>query len=387
MYKRWLHHNVLRSSQGEHADKVTYVELFFDLVFVFAVIMISHNLVENFTLLWLLQTVMLLMAVWWVWIFTAWITNWLDPQKTIVRLMLFALMFAWILMAISIPHAFDSSGLLFALSFVFMQLWRSLFAAWTMRHHDGVNYYNLIRISCRLWFAWIFWIVWALFDESIRVIFWLIALLIEYIGPSTGFWTPKLHSTPSWQWIISWSHMAERGALFVIIALWESILVIWRTFSWLGINFKSLTAFIITFIMTIVLWRLYFNIAAEKGQKRIVGSQDPWALARMAYTYIHTIIVAWIIFIAAINEVLFLHWFEHLHWMELFVLYCWPILYLLWNLLFKRALFWQYSIAHILWIIWILFLSLFSWSLLPISISTIILLILFLVCMWECSRE
>src|SRR5215510_4295539 len=94
----------------DHRAHVTFVELFFDLVFVFAITQLSHSLLEHFTALGALQTTLLLMAVWWVWIYTSWVTNWLDPEKTPVRLMLFALMLAGLVLSTSIPQAFESKG-------------------------------------------------------------------------------------------------------------------------------------------------------------------------------------------------------------------------------------------------------------------------------------
>ena len=83
---------LLRSRRSEHHAQVTSVELFFDLVFVIAVTQISHALVEHLTWLGALEAALLLLAIWWAWIDTAWITNWLDPEKPLVRLMLFVLM-------------------------------------------------------------------------------------------------------------------------------------------------------------------------------------------------------------------------------------------------------------------------------------------------------
>ena len=88
--------NLLRRRGGHEHGRVTYVELFFDLVFVFAVTQLSHGLLEHLTLLGVLQTGLLMMAVWWVWIYTSWITNWLDPEQPPVRLMLFVLMLSLI---------------------------------------------------------------------------------------------------------------------------------------------------------------------------------------------------------------------------------------------------------------------------------------------------
>ena len=108
----------LRARDGHEHRRVTFVELFFDLVFVFAVTQLSHSLLAHFTPLGALQTALLLMAVWWVWIYTSWATNWLDPGRTPVRLMLFALMLAGLVLSASIPEAFERPGLAFAGAYV-----------------------------------------------------------------------------------------------------------------------------------------------------------------------------------------------------------------------------------------------------------------------------
>ena len=90
-------------------SRVTYAELFFDLVFVFAVTQISHTLLAHFTPLGALQVTLLFLAVWWVWVYTSWITNWLNPEKTPVRLLLFAMMLGGLVLSTSIPAAFDGA--------------------------------------------------------------------------------------------------------------------------------------------------------------------------------------------------------------------------------------------------------------------------------------
>ena len=126
----------LRDRAGRDHARVTYVELFFDLVFVFAVTQLSHGLLAHMTLLGTIQTGLLMMAVWWVWIYTSWITNWLDPERPPVRLMLFALMLAGLVLSASIPEAFGERGAAFAAAYVFMQVGRSTFMLWALRNHD-----------------------------------------------------------------------------------------------------------------------------------------------------------------------------------------------------------------------------------------------------------
>src|SRR5438270_4098680 len=92
-------------------QRATYAELFFDLVFVFAVTQVSHSLLGRLTPLGVAQTTLLFLAVWWVWVYTSWITNWLNPELTPVRVLLFALMLGGLVLSTSIPLAFESRGL------------------------------------------------------------------------------------------------------------------------------------------------------------------------------------------------------------------------------------------------------------------------------------
>src|SRR5436305_846443 len=108
-------------------SRVTYAELFFDLVFVFAVTQISHTLLGRLTSLGLVQTTMLFLAVWWVWVYTSWITNWLNPELTPVRVLLFLLMLGGLVLSTSIPKAFESRGMWFALAYAAMQVGKTVF--------------------------------------------------------------------------------------------------------------------------------------------------------------------------------------------------------------------------------------------------------------------
>lgn len=97
--------DLLRPRHGQASEKVSFVELFFDLVFVFAITQLSHSLIGHFSPLGALQTLMLLLAVWWVWVFTAWVTNWLDPEKLPVRCLLLVMMIVGLVLSAAIPSA------------------------------------------------------------------------------------------------------------------------------------------------------------------------------------------------------------------------------------------------------------------------------------------
>src|SRR3984957_9896685 len=107
--------------------RVPYAELFFDLVFVFAVTQISHTLLGRFTPLGAMQTTLLLLSVWWTWVYTAWIPNWFNPELSPVRVLLFLLMLGGLVLSTSIPAAFESSGLGYAVAYARMQVGRTTF--------------------------------------------------------------------------------------------------------------------------------------------------------------------------------------------------------------------------------------------------------------------
>src|SRR6202140_1499982 len=139
-------------------SRVTYAELLFDLVFVFAVTQISHTLLAQFTPLGAVQTTLLLLSVWWVWVYTSWITNWLNPELTPVRVLLFLLMLGGLVLSTSIPKAFESRGLWFALAYAAMQVGRSIFLLASTLPGRTPARMNAVRILGWLSVSALFWI-------------------------------------------------------------------------------------------------------------------------------------------------------------------------------------------------------------------------------------
>ncbi len=171
--------SLLREQGVDGEVKVGPVELFFDLVFVFAVTQLSHFLLHHSTALGALQAVLLLMAVWWVWIYTSWVTNWLDPEKLPVRVMLFLLMLAGLVLSTSIPEAFAERGLAFAIAYASMQVGRSLFALFAFRHaRNSAGVENFERITIWLSVSALFWILGGLAADEARLGLWAVALAI-----------------------------------------------------------------------------------------------------------------------------------------------------------------------------------------------------------------
>src|SRR4051812_19289612 len=137
----------LRARDGHAHSRVTFVELFFDLVFVFAITQLSHGLLERLTPLGAVQTAILMFAVWWAWIDTAWMTNWLDPERAPVRMLLFALMLVGLVISASIPGAFEARGPAFAIAYAGFEIAPKFFMLWELKRHDPGNYRNFRRIT------------------------------------------------------------------------------------------------------------------------------------------------------------------------------------------------------------------------------------------------
>jgi low temperature requirement protein LtrA len=328
---------LLRTRREHEHAKVGFVELFFDLVFVFAVTQLSHALLEHFTLLGAIQTTLLLMAVWWVWIFTSWVTNWLDPETPAVRLMLFVLMLAGLVLSTSLPQAFGSRGLAFAAAYAFMQVGRSLFMLWALSSHSRRNRRNFQRITVWLALSGVFWIAGGLAEGTTRFGLWGLALFLEYLSPAVGFWVPGRGRSTTADWDVEGGHMAERCGLFIIIALGESILVTGATFGDLAWTPPTAAAFVTAFVGSVAMWWIYFSIGAERGSRLIASSADPGRVARLAYTYLHLPIVGGIIVAAVADELVLVHPTGHTDLKVMAAVLGGPALYLVGNILFKRA--------------------------------------------------
>lgn len=373
---------LLRERRAAEHARVTYVELFFDLVFVFAVTQLSHAVLRHPDGPGLVHAAVLLLAVWWSWIYTAWVTNWLDPERGPVRLMLFVMMAAALVLAAAIPDAFGERGLAFAAGHVFIQVGRSAFflwGAWKDRQHRR----NFARILAWLAAAGIFWLGGAFVQGEARLAVWGLALAIEYLSPAVGFWTPGLGRTKSSEWNVEGGHMAERCALFTIIALGESIIVSGSTVMGMPWDAPVMAAFASAFLCSLAMWWIYFSSTAEAASRAIEEAKDPGAIARVAYTYAHILPVAGIIVAAVGDEWVIHHPLGHADFKIAAAVIGGPALFLLGTLLFKLAVFRRWSRARIAGLAGLAALAPVALSLSPLVLSALSTLVLVAVGAWE----
>ena len=375
--------HLMRERIADKSARVTSVELFFDLVFVFAITQLSHTLLHHLTAGGALRTLLLLLAVWWVWIFTAWVTNWLDPETTPVRLLLFFLMLVGLVLSASIPKAFEDRGLWFAGAYVTMQIGRSAFTMWAVHADSDDTFRTYRRITSWLAFSGLFWIAGALLDGNARFAVWAVAMFLEFISPALGFWVPGLGRSATSEYHISGGHMAERCGLFVILALGEAILINGATFANLQWTATTLSSFVLCLVGSIAMWWIYFNIGAEHASRLIEHAQDPGHIARLAYTYIHVVIVAGIIVSAAADEIVLTHPFGQTSTASLLVLAGGPLIFLLGCLSFKWATAGWPPLSHLTGLGLLAILLAAGWTLPPLAVGSLAAAILVTVAIWE----
>ncbi|HEX6396671.1 MAG TPA: low temperature requirement protein A [Steroidobacteraceae bacterium] len=373
--------SLLRSR--DHRAHVTNVELFFDLVFVFAVTQLSHTLLEHLSLAGALQTAFLLLAVWWVWMYTCWFTNWVDPDRPTVRMLMFVMMLAGLLMSAAIPNAFGHEGLLFAIAYSFIQVGRTLFAVAAARGREPVVHRNFVRIGAWLAVSAVVWIAGGLLEGAERVAAWVAALALEIFGPTIGYYVPGFGRSATSDWKIDGSHMAERCSLFVIIALGESILVTGATAAGHPATVPAVCAFLVAFLGSVAMWWIYFNIGAERGSRQIAGSADPGRVARAVYTYFHIPIIAGIVVCAVGDELTITHPDGHLAPAEAACLLGGPALYLAGNIFFKRASALYYPLSHLVGLGLLALLAPVALRVTPLMLGAATTVVLILVAVWE----
>jgi low temperature requirement protein LtrA len=316
-------------------QRATTLELFYDLVFVFAITQVSHLLLDNLTWEGAGHALLALLVVWWAWNYTTWVTNELDPDSSAVRVLLIALMLATLIMAIAIPDAFGERGLLFAGAYVAIQVGRHAFLTFVAADPGTIERERAGRILA--WFAasGALWIAGGFADGSQRTALWLAALAIDYVAPLFLYWVPGRQRLSGSTWDVETAHFAERFQLFMIIALGETIVITGVTTAELDLAATRIAAFSVAFLSTAAMWWLYFNYVARIAQRRLELAADRTRLARDGYTYLHAVIVAGVILTAVGDELVIAHPADELPAEELAAVVGGPALYLLGHVLFR----------------------------------------------------
>jgi low temperature requirement protein LtrA len=324
-----------RHTTAGEEQRATTLELFYDLVFVFAITQVSHLLLDHLSWEGVGQSLVVLLAVWWSWNYTTWVTNEVDPESIVVRLLLIALMLGSLVMAIAIPEAFGDRALVFAGAYVAIQVGRHSFLTFVAADRGTLERRRAGAIL--IWFlaAGALWIAGALAEGPARTALWLAALAVDYGAPLVTFWVPGRARVAPEAWQVETAHFAERFQLFIIIALGESVVITGATTSDLELDAARMTAFGLAFLGTAALWWLYFNYVARIAQRRLELAENRTTLARDAYTYLHVLMVAGVIVSAVGDELVIAHPTEELPGREIAAVVAGPALYLLAHAIFR----------------------------------------------------
>jgi low temperature requirement protein LtrA len=285
-------------------QRATFLELFFDLVFVLAITQLSHGLIQDLTWSGALRTLVLLLAVWWVWTNTAWITDLYDPQRPAIQLLVIATMLGTLVMAVALPDAFGKRGLIFAGVYVAIQVGRSLFLLIALRGHE----LQRRPVQVLFWFgvSAVPWIAGALAHGTARGVLWTLAVAVDYMAGTLRYPTPGLGRVTASDWPIVAEHLAERYRQLFIIALGELILVSGLTLYGSGFAVDRTAAAVVSFVGTVLLWRIYIYRAGELLPAAIAAAPDPDRLARSALIA-HLLMVAGIVVTAVGDELVIAH--------------------------------------------------------------------------------
>ena len=342
-------HPLLRKRETETAT-VSYSELLFDLIYVFSVTQLSHYLLHNLTWEGLLKETILWFAVWMLWQHTIWVTNWFNPDTRPIRILLFISMLVGLVMAAAIPYAFTYRGLIFAVCYVLIQAGRTLYIIGVLGdHHLAANFKRIMGWFC---ISAVFWITGAILQGEWQILLWIIAAICDYTAPMHGFALPRLgRSDSSKEWTIEGHHLVERCQLFVIIAFGETLLMTGASLSeveeWTPLVIISA---VISFIGSLAMWWVYFDVSSEAGSRKIQEVKDPGKLG-LIYNAIHIVLVGALIICAVGDELIVAHPEQEMRAEVVFVLIIGPIVYILANSIFKYVTCRMLPLSHIIAVI------------------------------------
>jgi low temperature requirement protein LtrA len=296
-----------RKPTADGHSRASTLELFYDLVFVFAITQVSHYLLGHLSWAGAGQAAVILLAVWWSWNYTTWATNELDTGAPPVRGLVIGVMLASLLMSIAIPEAWGERALLFAGAYVAIQIGRHTFLTFASGTRGSNERNRAGHILAWFCFSGIFWIAGGLVEgDPARTLLWLAALAIDYSAPLFVYRVPGMRRIAASAWDVASEHFAERFQLFVIIALGESIVITGAATAPLTLDAETVAAFVVAFLGSAALWWLYFNRAADRMAGHLEDALQRTELARDIYTYLHVLVIAGII-VSAVGDDLLIH--------------------------------------------------------------------------------
>ena len=280
----------------EHAS-VTSLELFFDLVFVFALTQVTALISEDLTVRGMIRATLVVAVMWWAWVGWAWIGNLVKADEGVARLIVFGAMIATFVAALTIPEAFDdlpgglSGPVVFAVCYFLVRLAHfSLF--WFCSRDDPGLRRQLLRFAPSVVIGTGLLLIASQLTGPAQTLLWLAALIGDYLGTVLG-------GARGWR-VRSAGHFAERHGLIIIVALGESIVSIGVGVTALPISWPIIAGSVLGLVVSAALWWAYFDVVALVAE-RVLGrarGEERARLARDSYSYLHLPMVLGIIFLS-----------------------------------------------------------------------------------------
>ena len=308
-------------------ERVTPLELFFDLVFVLAITQCTALMSHHPTWDGLIQGLLVLGMLWWAWTGYAWLTSVVDPEEGAVRLVMFGAIAALLLVSLCVPEAFGNLALAFALIYGVVRTAHIALFMLASPEDDGLRH-SVLGLAVSTAVAVSLLALASLFDGLAQGALWALALFLDMGGP---------YFFGSEGWKLMPEHFAERHGLIVIIALGESIVAIGVGASHtldLGIG----TAAVLGVALTAAMWWTYFDIVAIVAGRRLIDAEPGRVqneMARDSYSYMHLAMVAGIVLVALGLKTTIGHFGDHLHTVPAFALLGGLAFYLLGHVIFR----------------------------------------------------
>jgi len=308
-------------------ERVTPLELFFDLVFVLAITQCTALMSHHPTWSGLAQGLLVLGMLWWAWVGYAWLTSVIDPEEGAVRLVIFGAMAALLLVSICVPEAFGSLALAFALIYGVVRTAHIALFMLASPEDDALRH-SVLGLAASTAVAVALLATASLFDGLAQGALWALALFLDMAGP---------YFFGSEGWKLVPGHFAERHGLVMIIALGESIVAIGVGAAGeldLGIG----AAAVLGVALTAAMWWIYFDVVAIVAGRRLAEAEAGRArneMARDSYSYLHLAMVAGVVLVALGLKKTIGHSGAHLHTVPAFALLGGIAVYLLGHVAFR----------------------------------------------------
>jgi low temperature requirement protein LtrA len=270
---------------------VSPLELFFDLVFVFALTQVTAFLAEEPTFAQLGRGLVVLAIIWWAWSGYTWLTSTVDPELVLTRLVMFAAMAAMLVVALATPGAFAGDGVLWGLGYLAVRLLHAALFALAARNDAALARAVLSLVASLIPGAGLIIVASAAFDGATRDILWIVAVILDY-GIVLGIGAEG--------WHVHAKHFAERFSLVILIALGESIVSIGVGAEGVHLGAAVVLAALLAVGIACALWWAYFDVVAVMAEQRFSAAAggDQVRMARDSYALLHLPMTAGIVLFA-----------------------------------------------------------------------------------------